>query len=196
MHQQRTHDRSNPHPQPTQTRRSPQARWRELAWGFAPRWEDPPRGASHYDYYLREARWLANDVAQERLWRRHSALKFAREAAAAARARLARLAPAAREAAAAALKAAAAAHKAAGGGGATRGGSKRGSAAKQRGSSAAADAAGGRSGGAGSGGGEAEPSLVAGKAVSLGDEEKAALRADLRASEAGEAAEAYGGWPR
>jgi hypothetical protein len=243
----------------------PQARWRDLAWGFAPRWEDPPRSNTHHDYTLREVRWLANDFAQvrgrggrgclareggwrargnsqcgscarrappwravrpaalpqarsarpkapppapphplspdppqERLWRRHAALKFARAAAAAARERFERLAQPAREAAAAAKKAAAAAHKAAAAGShAPRSASKRGAAAKQRESraSAAAAAADGKDGDGGSGGG-AEPSLVSGRRVTLSDEEKAALRADLKAAETAEAAAAYGARPR
>ena len=154
-----------------------QARWRELALGFLPRWEDPPRGWSHFDYLLREARWLANDMAQERLWKRHAALKFAREAASAARARLERRAPAARDAAAAAEKAAAAAQKAAGG---------------------ARAGAGGKKAGKGGKGGDAtpprasSPSLVEGETVALADEEKAALKAALAAAEAAETAAAYG----
>lgn len=227
---------------------SPQARWRDLAWGFAPRWEDPPRPYSHHDYLLREMRWLANDMAQvrpcspvltllcarlsqaqravhpampfchlatrfacvpgmrepwcrasaervrippcscrqpqERLWHRHVAFKFAREAAAAGRARLERLAPAAQDAAAAAQKAAAAAHKAASShAGGARGGSKRGGAAKQQKAAAAAAE-----------GTPSEPSLVSGKRVTLSEEEKAALRADLASSEAAETAQAYGAW--
>ncbi|KIY97307.1 hypothetical protein MNEG_10657 [Monoraphidium neglectum] len=118
-------------------------------------------------------------MAQERLWHRLSALKFATEAAAAGRARLERLAPAAQEAAAAAQKAAAAAHKAAAGHGGARGGGKRGGGAKK----AAAAAA--------EGAGTPEPSLVSGKRVTLSDEEKAALRADIAAAEAAEAAQAY-----
>lgn len=135
--------------------------------------------------------FAAHHAWQERLWRRHAALKFAHEAAAAARARLQRLAQPARDAAAAAQKAAAVAHKAAAAHGpGARGGAKRGASAKQR-----EAASKGASGDGAEDGQEGQPesSLVAGKGVSLSEEEKVALKADFVAAEAAEVAQGYGG---
>eukprot|EP00887_Chlorella_sp_A99_P003604 scaffold7.g3604.t1 len=48
-----------------------------LARAFTRPAEEPARPLLHHDYLLQEARWLAVDVTQERLWKRATALAFA-----------------------------------------------------------------------------------------------------------------------
>lgn len=43
--------------------------------------KEPPRTLAHWDYLLREGRWLAEDVAQERIWKVEVAKKLAHEIA-------------------------------------------------------------------------------------------------------------------
>jgi hypothetical protein len=43
-----------------------QAEYQRLALGYGPRFEDPHRPLSHWDFLLKEAYWLARDVGQVR----------------------------------------------------------------------------------------------------------------------------------
>jgi hypothetical protein len=52
-----------------------------LARAFSKPAAEPERSLTHWEFLLREAAWLAADVAQERLWKRATALAFAFEIA-------------------------------------------------------------------------------------------------------------------
>ncbi|GLC71973.1 hypothetical protein PLESTF_001190800 [Pleodorina starrii] len=57
------------------------AQWKMLAVAFNFPCEEPKRQATHWDYVLREAQWLAEDFMQERLWKQAAAARIAHDAA-------------------------------------------------------------------------------------------------------------------
>ncbi|GAX83585.1 hypothetical protein CEUSTIGMA_g11010.t1 [Chlamydomonas eustigma] len=58
-----------------------QARWDQLVAAYHYPAVEPTRGMGHWDYVLREGRWMADDFMQERLWKQAAAVRLCQEAA-------------------------------------------------------------------------------------------------------------------
>lgn len=44
-----------------------QTEWQRRALAYGPKYEDPPRPMTHWDFLLKEAFWMAKDFGQVRL---------------------------------------------------------------------------------------------------------------------------------
>ncbi len=56
-----------------------QALWKLLECGYHFPAVEPHRTCCHWDYMLREGRWMAEDFMQERIWKQAAAVRFCHE---------------------------------------------------------------------------------------------------------------------